>query len=121
MLDEFGAIVQTCSPQALALLQRGRTHNGQVHVITQSIADVEALTGQKGLLDSLSDNSAGFVVHRQTSPDSRDWLAKLNGDHGPVAVDRSDQRARHEQHPRSAYASSASARTRSPSCRWAKR
>jgi len=79
MLDEFGAIVQTCAPQALALLQRGRTHNGQVHVITQSIADVEALTGQKGLLDSLSDNFAGFVVHRQTSPDSRDWLAKLMG------------------------------------------
>lgn len=79
MLDEFGAIVQTCAPQALALLQRGRTHNGQVLVITQSIADVEALTGQKGLLDSLSDNFAGFVVHRQTSPDSRDWLAKLMG------------------------------------------
>lgn len=79
MLDEFGAIVQTCAPQALALLQRGRTHNGQVHVITQSIADVEALTGQTGLLDSLSDNFAGFVVHRQTSPDSRDWLAKLMG------------------------------------------
>jgi hypothetical protein len=79
MLDEFGAIVQMCAPQALALLQRGRTHNGQVHVITQSIADVEALTGQTGLLDSLSDNFAGFVVHRQTSPDSRDWLAKLMG------------------------------------------
>jgi TraM recognition site of TraD and TraG/Type IV secretory system Conjugative DNA transfer len=79
MLDEFGAIVQTCAPHALALLQRGRTHNGQVHVVTQSIADVEALTGQAGLLDSLSDNFAGFVVHRQTSPDSRDWLAKLMG------------------------------------------
>jgi hypothetical protein len=79
MLDEFGAIVQMCAPQALALLQRGRTHNGQVHVITQSIADVEALTGQTGLLDSLSDNFAAFVVHRQTSPDSRDWLAKLMG------------------------------------------
>lgn len=79
MLDEFGAIVQTCAPQVLGLLQRGRTHNGQLHVITQSIADVEALTGQTGLLDSLSDNFAGFVVHRQTSPDSRDWLAKLMG------------------------------------------
>ncbi len=79
MLDEFGAIVRTCAPHALALLQRGRTHNGQVHVITQSIADVEALTGQRGLLDSLSDNFAGFVVHRQTSPESRDWLAKLMG------------------------------------------
>jgi hypothetical protein len=79
VLDEFGAIVTSCAPQALALLQRGRTHEGQLFVITQSIADVEALTGQAGLLDSLSDNFAGFVVHRQTSPDSRDWLAKLMG------------------------------------------
>lgn len=79
VLDEFGAVVSTCADQALALLQRGRTHNGQVFVITQSTADVEALTGQSGLLDSLSDNFAAFVVHRQTSPDSRDWLAKLMG------------------------------------------
>jgi hypothetical protein len=79
VLDEFGAVVSTCADQALALLQRGRTHNGQVFVITQSTADVEALTGQTGLLDSLSDNFAAFVVHRQTSPDSRDWLAKLMG------------------------------------------
>jgi hypothetical protein len=48
VLDEFGAIVRTCANQALALLQRGRTHNGQVFVITQSTADVEALTGQRG-------------------------------------------------------------------------
>jgi hypothetical protein len=79
VLDEFGAVVSTCADQALALLQRGRTHNGQVFVITQSTADVEALTGQNGLLDSLSDNFAAFLVHRQTSPDSRDWLAKLMG------------------------------------------
>lgn len=79
VIDEFGAIVRTCAAQALALLQRGRTHNGQVFVITQSTADIEALTGQSGLLDSLTDNFAGFIVHRQTSPDSRDWLAKLMG------------------------------------------
>ncbi len=48
-------------------------------VITQSTTDVEALTGQTGLLDSLMDNFADFVVHRQTSPNSRDWLAKLMG------------------------------------------
>jgi hypothetical protein len=35
VLDEFGAVVSTCADQALALLQRGRTHNGQVFVITQ--------------------------------------------------------------------------------------
>ena len=79
VLDEFGAVISTCAEQALALLQRGRTHNGQVFVITQSTADVEALSGTHGLLDSLSDNFAAFVVHRQTSPDSRDWLAKLMG------------------------------------------
>ncbi|MGH2941464.1 MAG: TraM recognition domain-containing protein [Solirubrobacteraceae bacterium] len=79
VIDELGAIVRTCAQQTLALLQRGRSHNGQVFVITQSTADIEALTGQTGLLDSLTDNFAGFVVHRQTSPDSRDWLAKLMG------------------------------------------
>jgi len=64
---------------AAAMGSIARTHEGQVFVITQSVANVQALTGQKGLLDSLSDNFAGFVVHRQISPDSRDWLAKLMG------------------------------------------
>ena len=63
-----------------ALLQRGRTHNGQVYVVTQSVADVEALTGQVGLLASLSaTTSPAFLAHRQVSPESRDWLAKLMG------------------------------------------
>jgi hypothetical protein len=48
-------------------------------VITQSAADVEALTQQPGLLASLTDNFTGVVAHRQTSPESRDWLAKLMG------------------------------------------
>jgi TraM recognition site of TraD and TraG len=59
------------------ILQRGRSHGGQVIVITQSAADIEALTKQPGLLASLTDNFAGAVAHRQTSPESRDWLAKL--------------------------------------------
>jgi hypothetical protein len=79
VLDEFGAVIQTASAQALALLQRGRTHEGQVHVITQSVADIEALTGQTGLLASMSDNFTAFIIHRQASPESRDWLAKLMG------------------------------------------
>ena len=79
MLDEFGAVVATAAPQALGLLQRGRTHNGQVYVVTQSVADIEALTGQVGLLASLSDNFSAFLAHRQVSPESRDWLAKLMG------------------------------------------
>jgi hypothetical protein len=79
VLDEFGAVVATAADQALALLQRGRTHEGQVHVVTQSVADIEALTGQTGLLASMADNFAAFVVHRQSAPESRDWLAKLMG------------------------------------------
>jgi hypothetical protein len=79
VLDEFGAVVATAADQALALLQRGRTHEGQVLVVTQSIADVEALTGQPGLLASMADNFAGFIIHRQSAPESRDWLAKLMG------------------------------------------
>ena len=79
VLDEFGAVIATAADQALGLLQRGRTHEGQVYVVTQSVADVEALTGQAGLLASMADNFAGFIVHRQTAPESRDWLAKLMG------------------------------------------
>ena len=79
VLDEFGAVITTAGDQALALLQRGRTHEGQVHVITQSIADIEALTGQPGLLASMADNFTAFIIHRQTAPESRDWLAKLMG------------------------------------------
>ena len=79
VLDEFGAVIANASTQALALLQRGRTHEGQVHVITQSLADIEALTGQPGLLASMADNFWAFMVHRQTAPESRDWAAKLMG------------------------------------------
>jgi ABC-type cobalamin/Fe3+-siderophores transport system ATPase subunit len=79
VLDEFGAVIKTAAERALASLQRGRSHDGQLVVITQSIADVEALTGQIGLLASLTDNFAAIVAHRQTSPESRDWLAKLMG------------------------------------------
>ena len=79
VLDEFGAVISTAGDQALALLQRGRTHEGQVHVVTQSVADIEALTGQVGLLASMTDNFTAFIIHRQGSPESRDWLAKLMG------------------------------------------
>ena len=79
VLDEFGVVVARAADQALALLQRGRTHEGQVLVVTQSVADIEALTGQPGLLASMADNFAGFIIHRQSAPESRDWLAKLMG------------------------------------------
>ena len=48
-------------------------------VITQSAADIEALSQQPGLLSSLSDNFSAFVAHRQAAPETRDWLAKLMG------------------------------------------
>jgi TraM recognition site of TraD and TraG len=79
LLDEFGAVIKMAAARGVAILQRGRSHRGQVIVITQSAADIEALTGQPGLLASLTDNFAGVVAHRQTSPESRDWLAKLMG------------------------------------------
>jgi hypothetical protein len=79
MLDEFGAVIKMASSRAVAILQRGRSHGGQVIVVTQSVADREALSGQPGLLPSLTDNFSGVVAHRQTAPESRDWLAKLMG------------------------------------------
>jgi len=79
LLDEFGAVINMAAQRGIAILQRGRSHGGQVIVITQSAADIDALTQQPGLLASLADNFAGVVAHRQTSPESRDWLAKLMG------------------------------------------
>jgi hypothetical protein len=73
LLDEFGAVINMAAQRGVAILQRGRSHCGQVIVITQSAADIEALTGQPGLLASLTDNFAGVVALRQTSPESRDW------------------------------------------------
>ncbi len=79
LLDEFGAVIEMAAQRGVAILQRGRSHGGQVIVITQSAADIDALTQRPGLLASLTDNFAGVVAHRQTSPESRDWLAKLMG------------------------------------------
>jgi hypothetical protein len=79
MLDEFGAVIHMAAARGIAILQRARSHHGQVIVITQSAADIEALSQQPGLLPSLADNFSAFVAHRQTAPETRDWLAKLMG------------------------------------------
>jgi hypothetical protein len=79
MLDEFGAVIHMAAARGVAILQRARTHHGQVIVISQSAADIEALSQQQGLLPSLTDNFSAFVAHRQTAPETRDWLAKLMG------------------------------------------
>jgi hypothetical protein len=79
MLDEFGAVIHMAAARGIAILQRARSHHGQEIVITQSAADIEALSQQPGLLPSLSDNFSAFVAHRQTAPETRDWLATLMG------------------------------------------
>jgi TraM recognition site of TraD and TraG len=80
LIDEFGSVVAGSSGQKLlALMQRARSRHGQVMVLTQSAKDIEAVTANAALLESLTDNFAGFVIHRQTSAESRDWCAKLLG------------------------------------------
>lgn len=80
LIDEFGSVLQgRAAERAVALMQRARSSHGQVALSTQSVADIAAATGNEQLLASLADNFTGFVVHRQTSPESRDWLAMLFG------------------------------------------
>ena len=117
LLDEFGAVIKMAAQRGVAILQRGRSHGGQVVVITQSAADIDALTGQPGMLASLTDNFAGVVAHRQTSPESRDWLAKLMGTRSLWQTHQPDRRRTDTPTPGAAapdaYASSASPPTRS--------
>ena len=78
LLDEFGGVMHIAANRALAMLQRGRSHHGQVIVVTQSAADPEALTGQPGLLASLTESSRGRAGDLLLPSRLR----------GPVAVDR---------------------------------
>jgi hypothetical protein len=80
LVDEFGSVLQgRAGERAVALMQRARSSHGQMAVSTQSVADIASATGNEQLLASLTDNFTGFVLHRQTSPESRDWLAMLLG------------------------------------------
>jgi hypothetical protein len=80
LVDEFGSVLQgRAGDFAVALMQRARSSHGQVGVSTQSVLDIASATGNDQLLASLADNFTGFVLHRQTSPESRDWLAMLLG------------------------------------------
>ena len=80
LIDEFGSVLQgRAGERAVALMQRARSSHGQIAVSTQSVSDVASATGNEQLLASLTDNFTGFVLHRQTSPESRDWLAMLLG------------------------------------------
>jgi hypothetical protein len=80
LIDEFGGVLSTgAGERALALMQRARSAGGQVAVTTQSVIDFAAATGNPALLDALADNFAGGIFHLQSSPESRDWLARLIG------------------------------------------
>ncbi len=80
LIDEFGGVLSSgAGERALALLQRARSAGGQVAVTTQSVVDFAAATGNPALLDALADNFAGGIFHRQSSPESRDWLSRLIG------------------------------------------
>ena len=80
LIDEFGGVLSTgAGERALALMQRARSAGGQVAVTTQSISDFAAATGNPALLDAMADNFAAGIFHRQASPESRDWLARLIG------------------------------------------
>lgn len=80
LIDEFGGVLgQGAGERALALLQRARSAGGQVAVSTQSALDFAAATGNTALLDALADNFAAGIFHRQSSPESRDWIARLIG------------------------------------------
>jgi hypothetical protein len=80
LIDEFGGVLSAgAGERALALMQRARSAGGQVAVSTQSVLDFAAATGNTALLDALADNFSAGVFHRQSSPESRDWLARLIG------------------------------------------
>ncbi|MBE2316692.1 type IV secretion system DNA-binding domain-containing protein [Solirubrobacter sp. CPCC 204708] len=80
LIDEFGGVLSTgAGERALALMQRARSAGGQVAVTTQSVTDFAAATGNPALLDALADNFAAGIFHRQSAPESKDWLSKLIG------------------------------------------
>jgi hypothetical protein len=80
LIDEFGGVLSSgAGERALALMQRARSAGGQVALSTQSVIDFAAATGNPALLDAIADNFSAGVFHRQASPESRDWLARLIG------------------------------------------
>ena len=70
LLDEFGAVIRPPRSVRSRSCSAAAATAARSIVITQSRADVEALTEQPGLLDSLTDNFAGVVAHRQTAPEA---------------------------------------------------
>jgi hypothetical protein len=80
LLDEFGSVMAgNAARRALGILGRARSSGGQAIVVTQSAADVPSATSNEALLEALADNFSAFVVHRQTSNESRGWVGNLMG------------------------------------------
>lgn len=80
LIDEFGGVLSSgAGERALALMQRARSGGGQVAVTTQSVADFAAATQNPALLEAMADNFTGGIFHRQSAPDSKDWLARMIG------------------------------------------
>ena len=95
MLDEFGAVIKMAASRAVAILQRGRSHGGQVIVVTQSVADPEALSGATGPTAEPDRQLLG----RRRTPADRPRIARLVGEadgyESAVAVHESDERSWH--------------------------
>ena len=80
LLDEFGAVDQNGRRQGRrdpAARPQPRRAGDRDHPVALPMS--KRSPQQPGLLASLTDNFTGIVAHRQTSPESRDWLAKLMG------------------------------------------
>ena len=98
LIDEFGGVLSSgAGERALALMQRARSAGGQVAVSTQSVIDFAAATGNPALLDAMADNFGAGIFHRQSSPESRDWLARLIGTREVWQLDRPHRRRRQLQ------------------------
>ena len=79
LLDEFGAVIKMAAQRGVAILQRGVGTAARSSSSPSPAPTSKRSRRQPGLLASLTDNFTGIVAHRQTSPESRDWLANLMG------------------------------------------
>ena len=92
MLDEFGAVIHMAAARGVAILQRARSHHGQVIVITQSAADIEALSNSQDCCRRCQDNFTGV---RRAPPDrARDPRLAREADGHPrdLAINRPNTR-----------------------------
>jgi hypothetical protein len=94
MLDEFGAVIKMAASRAVAILQRGRSHGGQVIVVTQSVADpVRGVSRERagprrvrpaddGLTSVLVFGGAALVALVAADRAGVWWGCRVQSDHG---------------------------------------